>query len=197
MKHINDILKESILDKDLEDKADEQIIRNWINKHCGERIGKVMSFDKDGGIVFPKGTWVAFNINDEIPKFIKIASCSDMNITVMNDGDVVIPEGFLPKSLDLLELGIYSDTKSTLDFQTNILNTNNFVLSGPVARLILPKKFTCDELDVSSAERLADIQNINKSKIKKVNFSTRFGANLIRKHLKFQGEIKMNGFGPY
>lgn len=197
MKHINDILNESILDKDLGDKVDEQIIRNWIIKQCGENAGKAMSFDKDGGIVFPKAVWIRFGIKDEIPEFIKITSCSEINIIFMNDGDAVIPEGFLPKSLDRLEDRLYSDTESTLDLQTNTLNTNNFVLSGPVARLILPKKFTCGELDVSSAERLADIENINTSKIKKVNFSNRFGANLIRKHLKIRGEIKLNGFGPY
>lgn len=32
MKHINDILNESILDNDLGNKADEQVIRNWIIK---------------------------------------------------------------------------------------------------------------------------------------------------------------------
>ena len=197
MKHINDILNESILDKDLEDKVDEQIIRNWIIKQCGENAGKVMSFDKDGRIVFPKGVWIGFSIDDEIPKFIKIASCSEMNIRFITNKDVVIPEGFLPKSLDRLELRIYSDTESTLDFQTNILNTTDFVLSGSVTRLILPKKFTCNELDVSSAERLIDIKNINTSKIKNANFSIKFGAKIIRKYFKFQGEIKMNGFGPY
>lgn len=197
MKHLNDILNESILDDNLGDKADEQIIRNWIIKQCGEHAGKAMSFDKDGGIVFPKAAWVRFGIKDEIPKFIKITSCSEINIIFMNDGDAVIPEGFLPKSLDRLEVRLYSDTEPTLDLQTNTLNTNNFVLSGPVARLILPKKFTCGELDVSSAERLTDIENINTSKIKKVNFSNRFGANLIRKYLKIRGEIKLNGFGPY
>lgn len=197
MKHINDVLNESILDKDLGDKVDEQIIRNWIIEQCGENAGKAMSFDKDGGIVFPKAAWVRFSIKGEIPKFIKIASCSEMDIIFMKDGDAVIPEGFLPKSLDRLEIRIFSNTESILDFQTNILNTTNFELRGPVTRLILPKKFTCDELDVSSAERLTDIKNINTSKIKKVNFSNRFGAGLIRKHLKIQGEIKLNGFGPY
>lgn len=197
MKHINDILNESILDKDLEDKADEQIIRNWIIKQCGENAGKAMSFDKDGGIVFPKAAWVRFSIKDEIPEFIKIASCSEIDIIFMKDGDVVIPEGFLPKSLNRLELRVSSDVESTLDLQTNTLNTKNFVLSGAVTRLILPKKFTCDELDVSSTERLIDIENINTSKIKKANFPSKLGANLIRKHLKFRGEIKINGFGPY
>ena len=197
MKHINDILNESILDDDLGDKVDEQIIRNWIIEHCGENAGKAMSFDKDGRIVFPKAAWIRFGIKDEIPEFIKIASCSEINIIFMNDGDAVIPEGFLPKSLDRLEVRLYSNTEPTLDFQTNILNTNNFVLSGPVARLILPKKFTCNELDIASAEHLIDIKNINTSRIKNANFSTRFGANLIRKYLKFQGKLKMNGFGPY
>lgn len=197
MKHINDILNESILDDNLGDKVDEQIIRNWIIKQCGENAGKTISFDKDGKIVFPKAAWIRFSIKDEIPEFIKIVSCSEINIIFMKDGDVVIPEGFLPKSLDRLELHVFSNTESTLDLQTNTLNTKNFVLRGAVTRLILPKKFTCDELDVSSTERLIDIENINTSKIKKANFSNRFGANLIRKYLKFQGVIKLNGFGPY
>lgn len=197
MKHINDILKESVLDDNLGDKVDEQIIRDWITQQCGEHAGKAMSFDKDGGIVFPKAAWVRFSIKDEIPEFIKIASCSDINIIFMKNGDVVIPEGFLPDSLDRLELRIFTDKESTLDLQTKTLNTENFVVSGAVTKLILPKKFTCGELDVSSAERLVDIENINTSKIKKVNFSNRFGANLIRKHLKIKGEIKLNGFGPY
>lgn len=197
MKHINDILNESILDKDLEDKADEQIIRNWITKHCGENAGKEMSFDKNGRIVFPKEAWVRFAIDDKIPEFIKIASCSEMDIIFYINGDIVIPEGFLPESLDRLDIRIISDSKSTLDFQTNILNTTNFVLNGSATGLILPRKFTCNELDISSAGHIIDIKNINTSKIKKVNFPNKFGANLIRKYLKFQGEIRMNGFGPY
>jgi hypothetical protein len=197
MKHINDILNESILDKDLEDKVDEQIIRNWITKHCGENVGKRMSFDKDGRIVFPEKAWVRFVIDDKIPEFIKIASCSEMGIIFHMNGDVVIPEEFLPKSLDRLEIRIEAESESTLDFQTNILNTTDFVLSGSVTGLILPKKFTCNELDISSAGHIIDIKNINTSKIKKVNFPNKFGANLIRKYLKFQGEIRMNGFGPY
>ena len=66
MKHINDILNESILDKDLEDKVDEQIIRNWFVKQCGENAGKAINFDKDGRVVFPKGAWVRFAIDDKI-----------------------------------------------------------------------------------------------------------------------------------
>ena len=197
MKHINDILSESILDDNLGDKVDEQIIRNWIIEKCGENTGKAMSFDKDGRIVFPEGVWVRFIINDEIPEFIKIASCSEMIIMFFKNGDIVIPKEFLPKFLDRLELRIYSDTESTLDFQTNSLNATEFVLNGSATRLILPKKFTCRDLDVSSAERLIGIKNINTSKIKKANFSNRFGANLIRKYLKIQGEIKLNGFGPF
>ena len=100
MKHINDILNESILDKDLGDKMDEQIIRNWIIKQCGENVGKAMSFDKDGKVVFPKEAWVRFIIDDEIPKFIKIASCSEIDIILTMNGDIVIPAGFLPESLD-------------------------------------------------------------------------------------------------
>lgn len=195
MKHINDILNESILDKDLGDKMDEQIIRNWIIKQCGENAGKAMSFDKDGGIVFPKGAWVRFSIDDKIPEFIKIASCEEISIRLYMNGDVVIPDGFLPESLNELEIGLYSEKPSTLSFKTDSLTTSKFTLRGSVSELILPKKFVCDNFDVSEVGVLVSIKNI--SKIKKANFSNQLGANLIRKHLKFQGEIKMNGFGPY
>lgn len=193
MKHINDILNESILDDNLGDKMDEQIIRNWIIKQCGEHAGKAMSFDKDGGIVFPKAAWVRFGIKDEIPKFIKIASCSEINIIFMND-NVVIPDGFLPETLNELEIGFFPGP-GVLDFKTDSLNVSKFTVRGSVSELILPKKFVCNEFNVSDVEDLVDIKNM--SKIKKANFPSKLGANLIRKHLKFRGEIKINGFGPY
>lgn len=195
MKHINDILNESILDKDLEDKADEQIIRNWIIKQCGENAGKAMSFDKDGRIVFPKGVWVRFSIDGEIPGFIKIASCDEITIQFRINGNITIPDGFLPESLDDLEIGIFAEKPGKLDFETYSLIVSRFVMRGSVSELILPKKFVCDEFDVTNAENLVDIKNM--SKIKKANFPSKLGANLIRKQLKFRGEIKINGFGPY
>ena len=194
MKHINDILNESILDKDLEDKADEQIIRNWIIKQCGENAGKAISFDRDGRIVFPKGAWVIFSINGEIPKFIKIASCDEINIRLTMNNNVVIPDGFLPETLNKLEIGFFPGP-GILDFKTDSLNVSKFTVRGSVSELILPKKFVCDEFNVSDVEDLVDIKNM--SKIKKANFPSKLGANLIRKHLKFRGEIKINGFGPY
>ena len=195
MKHINDILNESILDKDLEDKADEQIIRNWIIKQCGENAGKAMSFDRDGRIVFPKGAWVRFSIDNEIPKFIKIASCDEMTIRLTMNDNVVIPDGFLPETLNELEIGFFPEKPRTLDFKTDSLNVSKFVVRGSVSELVLPKKFVCDEFDTSDVGDLVDIKNM--SKIKKANFPSKLGANLIRKHLKFRGEIKINGFGPY
>lgn len=194
MKHINDILNESILDKDLGNKADEQIIRNWIIKQCGENAGKAMSFDKDGRIVFPKGVWVRFSIDGEIPKFIKIASCDEMTIRLTMNDNVVIPDGFLPETLNELEIGFFPGP-GVLDFKTDSLNVSKFTVRGSVSELILPKKFVCNEFNVSDVEDLVDIKNM--SRIKKANFPSKLGANLIRKHLKFHGEIKINGFGPY
>lgn len=194
MKHINDILNESILDKDLGNKADEQIIRNWIIKQCGENAGKAMSFDKDGRIVFPKGVWVRFSIDGEIPKFIKIASCDEMTIRLTMNDNVVIPDGFLPETLNELEIGFFPGP-GVLDFKTDSLNVSKFTVRGSVSELILPKKFVCNEFNVSDVEDLVDIKNM--SRIKKANFPSKLGANLIRKHLKFRGEIKINGFGPY
>lgn len=194
MKHINDILNESILDKDLGNKADEQIIRNWIIKQCGENAGKAMSFDKDGRIVFPKGVWVRFSIDNEIPKFIKIASCDEMTIRLTMNDNVVIPDGFLPETLNELEIGFFPGP-GVLDFKTDSLNVSKFTVRGSVSELILPKKFVCNEFNVSDVEDLVDIKNM--SRIKKANFPSKLGANLIRKHLKFRGEIKINGFGPY
>lgn len=195
MKHINDILNESILDNDLENKADEQVIRNWIIKQCGENAGKAINFDKDGRIVFPKGAWVRFSIDSEIPKFIKIASCDEMDIRLNINGDVVIPDGFLPESLDELEIGVFPEKPCTLNLENDSLNVSKFIVRGSVSELTLPKKFVCDEFDISSAKNLVNIKNM--SKIKKANFPNSLGANLIRKYLKFQGELKMNGFGPY
>ena len=188
-------ITESILDDNVGDKMDEQIIRNWIINQCGENAGKAISFDKDGRIVFPKGAWVRFSIDDKIPEFIKIASCDEMTIRLNMNRDVVIPDGFLPESIDDLEIDIYPEKPSTLSFKTDSLTVSEFTLRGSVSELILPKKFVCDNFNVSSVGVLASIKNI--SKIKKANFSNEFGANLIRKHLKFQGEIRMNGFGPY
>lgn len=195
MKNIVDIFNESVLDKDFEDKADEKLVRDWIIEQCGENAGKAMSFDKNGRVVFPKGAWVRFSIDDEIPKFIKIASCDEMTIRLTMNGNITIPDGFLPESLDELEIGAFPEKPGVLNFENDSLNVSKFVVRGSVSELILPKKFVCDEFNASDVGDLVDIKNM--SKIKKANFPSKLGANLIRKYLKFQGEIKINGFGPY
>lgn len=195
MKNIVDVFNESILDQGFEETIPEMAIKDWFVKHCGENAGKAMSFDKDGRVVFPKRAWVRFAIDDEIPDFIKIASCDEMTIQFRMNGDITIPDGFLPESLDDLEIGIFTEKPGKLYFETDSLIASRFVMRGSASELILPKKFTCDEFNVTDAENLVDIKNM--AKIKKANFPSKLGANLIRKYLKFPGEIKINGFGPY
>ena len=72
MKHINDILNESILDKDLEDKADEQIIRNWFKKVGGPNAAEALEFTDDLEVYFPPSSWIRLSIDGPIPSYIKL-----------------------------------------------------------------------------------------------------------------------------
>jgi hypothetical protein len=107
--------------------------------------------------------------------------------------DLVIPENFLPKNFSRLE--IYHYGKGSLIFKTKTLEIDKFSANGNMNNIEFPKIFKCNEANISQCEKISDIKNINL--VKQVNFPISAGANIIRKYMKFPGEIKMNGFGPY
>ena len=196
MKHINDILNESILDKDLEDKTDEQIIRNWCEKAGGSDVAKSLEFTGDLRVCFPPRSWISLSIDDPIPSYIKIADAWEMRLHLNQNGNIEIPDGFLPEMCHELEIFIRHPHAKKLEFKSKQIEIDRFVVtSSQLQTIILPKNSYIESMDLSGCEALEDIKNIQK--VEKSNFPNSFGANLIRKYLKFQGELKMNGFGPY
>ena len=196
MKHINDILNESILDKDLEDKTDEQIIRNWFEKAGGSDVAKSLEFTDDLRVCFPPSSWISLSIDDPIPSYIKIADAWEMRLHLNQNSNIEIPDGFLPEMCHSLDIFIRHPHAKKLEFKPKQIEIDRFVVtSSQLQTIILPKTSYVEYIDLSGCENLEDIKNIQK--VEKANFPNSLGANLIRKYLKFQGELKMNGFGPY
>lgn len=196
MKHINDILNESILDNDLGDKVDEQIIRNWFEKMDGPDTAKSLEFTDDLRVCLPQGSWIRLSIDNPIPSYIKIADAWEITLHLNQNGNIEIPDGFLPEMCHELEIYIRHPHAKKLEFKSKQIEVDRFAISSnQLQTIILPKTSYIEFMDLSGCETLGDIKNIQK--VEKANFPSSLGANLIRKHLKFQGEVKINGFGPY
>jgi hypothetical protein len=110
----------------------------------------------------------------------------------MCNGDLVVPEGFLPNKFIGLEM--FCDGKS-LVFESKHLNLDRFTCNGNVNNIVFPKSFTCQDLNLSSCNDLQDVQNIQK--VKSLNLPMSTVANMAKKLLKFNGPVRMNGWGPY
>jgi hypothetical protein len=132
---------------------------------------------------------------DTIPNFIRFKEIH--RISIECDGDIVIPENFLPKNKEIYSIDIksYLSENATIKFEAKTIKAEKCHISGDFTNIVFPKDFKCGELNISQCEKLVNVENLTS--VKNVNFSTSFGANLIRKTLKYKGGIKMNGFGPY
>lgn len=188
---------ESILDTDDSEKnLDANIIMSWLRKVAGDaQAEKSISLNDDLSISV-KGR-LGIDLEEPIPDYIRIKEIDGRGILAIESNrgmqDLIIPENFLPK--EFTELTIYHYNEGAVIFKSRNLKLERFTANGDMARIEFPSIFKCDDLNLSSCNQLADVKNI--SAVKQANFPTSMGANLIKKYMKFKGQIKMNGFGPY
>lgn len=187
---------ESILDTDNSEKnLDANIIMSWLKKAAGDaQVEKCISLNDDLSISIKSR--LEIDLEEPIPDYIRIKEIDGRGILAIeadkNMQDLIIPENFLPK--EFADLTIYHYNGAVI-FKSRNLKLERFTAYGDMTSIEFPSIFKCDDLNLSSCEHLADVKNI--SVVKQANFPTSMGANLIRKYMKFKGQIKMNGFGPY
>ncbi len=187
---------ESILDTDNSEKnLDANIIMSWLKKAAGDaQVEKCISLNDDLSISIKSR--LGIDLEEPIPDYIRIKEIDGRGILAIeadkNMQDLIIPENFLPK--EFADLTIYHYNGAVI-FKSRNLKLERFTAYGDMTSIEFPSIFKCDDLNLSSCEHLADVKNI--STVKQANFPTSMGANLIRKYMKFKGQIKMNGFGPY
>lgn len=188
---------ESILDTDNSEKnLDANIIMSWIKKVAGDaQAEKCISLNDDLSISIKSR--LGIDLEEPIPDYIRIKEIDGRGILEIETNkdmqDLIIPADFLPKEISTLT--IHHFNKGAVIFKSRNLKLERFTAYGEVTSIEFPSVFKCDDLNLSSCEQLVDVKNI--SAVKQANFPTSMGANLIRKYMKFKGEIKMNGFGPY
>ena len=190
-------VNEGILDVEKnEEGMDKLVIIEWLKKVGGEgQLKRDISIDDNLEIDAPRGFFMDLTDGEAIPEFIKFKEIHRLSIECY--GDIVIPENFLPKNKEIYSIDIrtYQSEDATVKFEAKTIKATKCNISGDFINVVFPKDFKCGELNMSQCERLMNVENLTSVKI--VNFPTAFGANLIRKMLKYKGEIKMNGFGPY
>ena len=189
-------VNESILDieKNKED-MDKHIVIAWLEKVGGEGQAAKATVNDDLSISISYGFYMDLSKGESIPDYIKFKEIHKLDIEC--EGDLVIPDGFLPKNKEIhsINIGSYQSEDITVKFEAKTIKAAKCSISGNFTSIVFPKDFKCGELNMSSCEKLMNVENLTS--VKNVNFPTTFGVNLIRKTLKYKGEIKMNGFGPY
>lgn len=190
-------VNEGILDIDSNiENLDKNIILAWLKKVAGDsQVEKEISINDNLEISIKSA--LIIGLEEPIPEYIHIKDIKGRGLlkieTDRSMEDLVIPENFLPKNFSKLK--IYHYGKGSLIFKSKTLELDKFSANGDITNIEFPTRFKCDDMNISGCDKISDIKNINL--VKKVNFPISVGVNLIRKYMKFGGEIQMNGFGPY
>lgn len=187
-------VNEGILDVEKnEEGMDKLVVTEWLKKVGGDGQATKATVNDDFSVSISYGFYMDLPKGESIPNFIKFKEIRKLSIEC--EGDLVIPDGFLPDTMD--EIGISNYHGSTaIKFETKSLDVKALKIGGKITKIELPKKLKCENFDVSQCKELRDVKNLSNG-VAKANFPTEVAANLLRKHFGFRGELQVNGFGPY
>lgn len=187
-------VNEGILDVEKnEGGMDKLVVIEWLKKVGGEGQATKATVNDDFSISMSYGFYMDLPKGETIPGFIKFKELRKLDIEC--EGDLVIPDGFLPDVMHKLDISNYHGS-TTIKFETKSLDVEMLKIGGKITKVELPKKLQCKFLDVSQCNELRDVKNLSNGVVK-ANFPTEVAAALLRKHFGFKGELLVNGFGPY
>lgn len=187
-------VSESILDVEKnEEGMDKLVIIEWLKKVGGEGQAIKATVNDDLSISISYGFYMDLHNGETIPDFIKFKELRKLRIEC--DGDIVIPDGFLPNTMHEINISNYQGS-TAVKFETKSLDVETLKIGGKITKIELPKKLKCEYFDVSQCKELRDVKNLSNG-VMKANFPTDVAAILLRKHFGFRGELQINGFGPY
>lgn len=181
------------------DNSRKHIILNWFEKVGGkDQAKKEIQIDDNLEVTINSKFYI--ELDEPIPDYIRIKDIKGrggLEIEIPDtDGDFIIPENFLPPSMDHLRIDRFNGSNTgNLVFKSKTISLKRCIIGGSIKSLILPKFFDCQDLDLSGCNDLQDVRNIQK--VKSLNLPMSAVANMAKKLLKFNGPVRMNGWGPY
>lgn len=188
-------IQEGILNQDFDSRVNDDMkaaIINWVEKVGIDNQVKKITVDDDLGIN-AENFYMELEKGETIPSYIKFKKIRKLGVD--HEGDLIIPDGFLPQSIEIIDIYSNYNVPTTIKFESKSLEVERCKVIGMATNIELPKKFKGEYLDLSNCKALIDVRNLQG--IKKINFPADMCAALLRKHFGVKGEIQINGFGPY
>lgn len=179
MKHINDILSESILDDNLGDNLDETIVIKWLEDHTLCKGVKVKQTPK-GEFEFDCKGHLRMYLDAPFPKYIKLLNARDLKLSIELDDELTFTLSNLPTDYNNLTIDCYGVDELILDLPS--LNVKKEIsIQGSIKRLVLPNKVETPSLSLLDCSYLGDIK-FNKNLIAaKINLPRFYAGVQIRK----------------
>lgn len=191
MKHINDILNESILDDDLGENLDEEIIANWFKEHSTSKV----NIDKN--LVVHSG-YLRMYIDDkdpEIPSFIRFGRIGKFNLQIGMDKPVkeyVLSN--IPTDCDELTIECDGITRLVIDVPSLRADKIRIVsqgLTNVVQELVLPNKVASPDIELCDCTLLNDLK-YKTTLTSRLNLPRTYAGNVLKKALGFkEKDLKM------
>ena len=156
MKHINDILNESILDDNLGDNLDETIVIKWLEDHTLCKGVKVKQTPK-GEFEFDCKGYLRMYLDTPFPKYIKLLNARDLKLSIELDDELTFTLSNLPTDYDNLKIDCYGVDKLIFDLPS--LNVKKEIsIHGSIKQLVLPNKVETPSLSLLNCSYLNDMK---------------------------------------
>ena len=184
MKHINDILNESILDKDPAENLDEQIITNWFKEHSTSKV----NIDKNLTVHSGYLNMYLDDKDPEMPSFIHFGRIGKFKLNIGMDKPVkeyVLSN--IPTDCDELIIECDGITRLVIDIPSISADKIKIVSQGlndVIQELVLPDKVACPIIDLSDCTLLDNLQykTINTNLL---NLPRIYAGKVLKKALGF------------
>ena len=184
MKHINDIIQESLLDDDDVIMANAEIatIDNWIKEYSTSKTYKIDPKTKEINAGY-------LNIAGPVPPFIKFGVVGTIYINLYDEPAECEIE--LPRQAQTVKIISNVARKITLKH----VDTKELIIISRCEEIVFPKKFKLETLAMRDCENVVNIENLKGSKIQTVKLPAKFCSELIKQQLKLGGNPELYVFG--
>ena len=193
MKHINDILNESILDDGLGDNLDETIAIKWLEKHTLCKGVKVKQTPK-GEFEFDCKGYLRMYLDAPFPKYIKLLNARDLKLSIELDDELTFTLSNLPTDYDNLTIDCYGVDELILDLPL-LYAKKEITIQGHIKQLVLPNKVETPSLSLLNCSYL-DNMKFKYLFVNKINLPQFYTGMQVRKAMKlgaFPSALYMNG----
>lgn len=182
MKHINDILNESILDDNFGDNLDEKIILDWFSRHSSSKI----KVDKDLKV---SAGYLSMYLDDnepEIPDWIQFNDVKIFRLDLSFDHKVKEYKlSNIPTNCEKFKLECYNVDRLIIDVPSLRVN-QEINISSPgnsgCTELVFPNNVDCDFINLDRCNLLESFK-CKKLNTKSLNLPRQLTGNVVRSAL--------------